>query len=227
MTIVERVNAAISRQDQTIFRFLTPSEQRQIKRESSVYFDGGYAGAERKRVFLDCENNDDITCFELDYSTDELPVRHQDILGSLMALGIERDCIGDILPKQRRFYVIRELKDEILHSLTMIGQLPVRLHEIDGTDSYLEYEYSPGEFLSESLRLDLLVAKITHKSRSEAYEMILQEHVKVNHLVETKHAKIITEGSILSIRHFGRYILDDTKQTTKKGKIVVKYRKFV
>ncbi len=57
--------------------------------------------------------------------------------------------------------------------------------------------------------------------------MIIDDLIKVNHLISNKNTKNLNEEDIISIRKYGRYIIKDTKNTSKKGKIVVKYGKYV
>ena len=61
-----------------------------------------------------------------------LTLTHQNILGSLLALNIKRETIGDILPEESVFYIISELDSFILQEFTSIGNSPIVLEQIDG-----------------------------------------------------------------------------------------------
>ncbi len=82
-------------------------------------------------------------------------------------------------------------------------------------------------FSVSSLRLDSIVSKITKKSRNISSLMIEDDLIKVNHLTSNKYTKLVNEEDVISIRKYGRFIIKDTKSTSKKGKIVVKYGKYV
>lgn len=227
ITLQERINTSLANHNSVRFRFLTSAEQALLPRSNDIHLDGGYPEAERKRLYINIEPQHDIVCLKITYNDRYVTLRHQNILGSLMALSITRDSIGDILPRQQVFFITSEMKAEILRSFTHIGTVPITLEEIHPVNVVAEQEYEPLSMTSASLRIDLIVARITKQSRQEASMLIQQELVRLNHQTTTKSTKIIDAGDVISIRHYGRFIIDDTSQRSKKGKIIVKYRKFV
>ena len=58
-------------------------------------------------------------------------LRHQDVLGSLYALGIDDDLFSDVIHYQGifYFYAIKSISEYIKYNLTMIGNNPVTLTE--------------------------------------------------------------------------------------------------
>ncbi|QMS85838.1 YlmH/Sll1252 family protein [Candidatus Xianfuyuplasma coldseepsis] len=227
MTLQERIQRAITNQRAVRFRFLTPQEQALVPQSDRIVMDGGYPEAERKRLYLNTTSEDGIVCFRIHANDRFLELRHQNILGSLMSLSISRDSIGDILPRQQVFFVTSEIADEIRQSFRQIDRVTITLEEIDGAMIQPEQEYKSLTAIVPSMRLDNVVAKMTKTSRNLVQEWILAEQIHVNHFVVTKATKQITENDIVSIRHHGRFIIDDTSSRTKKGKIVINYRKFV
>ena len=226
ISVIEKIQSALDRNEQTSFRFLSPAELVQLPKSDALILDGGYPDAERKRVYINHDTDSFVTCFRIQPADKQMILRHQDILGSLMSLSITRDSIGDILPKQNVFFIISELHEEVLRSFTSIGHTPISLSIIDGSTIVSEQDYIYDECIAESLRLDLIVAKLTKQSRLFAQEMIQKEWIKINHKVEMKPTKQLKEDDILSIRQSGRFQILDTSKRTKKDKIVVKYRKF-
>ena len=103
-----------------VSRFLTPAEAGTVaarfkrRHDVALAFDGGYEGAERMRaIFLNPDGgtykrNDLFAAFKINTKTPEIP-GHRDILGALMALGIERDTIGDIIESTPAFLCLPEL----------------------------------------------------------------------------------------------------------------------
>ncbi|MCL2202055.1 MAG: YlmH/Sll1252 family protein [Oscillospiraceae bacterium] len=92
-------------------KFLTPAEAQVVaeyfkhRKHTALILDGGFENAERVRaVFL----NPDWGHFEREEQLSALRIKHRpqdslghrDILGAIMALGIERDTIGDIICPQ-------------------------------------------------------------------------------------------------------------------------------
>lgn len=212
-------------------KFLTATEQAQIKgvirNELDYVLDGGYPDAERKRAKFYDDDNIMITCFKISYNGNYLTLSHQNVLGSLMALQIQREAIGDIIVPDGVFFVISELKEYILREFTMIGSIPITLEETNGRN--VKHHVSLQEFTSymDSLRLDLVISRITKLSRKQSVEYIENDMIKVNQLITTKHTKILGENDVISIRKYGRFILLDTSRTSRKGKIIVKYGKYV
>lgn len=223
----DTIESIKAKQTPTVLRFCTKQEQIAIQqRIPSALFDGGYPGSERKRAYLFTEPTANITCLQLTYDSRYLQVTHQNILGTLMSLSISYDSIGDILPEQGVFFTTTELAEEIKRSFQAINHVPIELTAIDGRTVVSTQRYSHHQCLVSSMRLDLLVARITNQSRAMAQEKILQDQIKLNHQLLNKPTKLIQESDIVSIHRFGRFVIDDTTSRTKKGKIVVKYRKY-
>ena len=212
-------------------KFLTLTEQAIIKNtlKNKVFFKfyGGYTNSELKRAIIYKDNDPFITCFKVIYNKKYLSLTHQNILGTLLSLSITKDSIGDILASEDIFFITSELKEFIKNELTKISNVSIDLIEYDGSNLINEIELDIHNFTVSSLRLDSVVSKIIKKSRNNALEMIDNDLVKVNHLISNKHTKLINEEDIISIRKYGRFIIKDTKNTSKKGKIVVKYGKYV
>ncbi len=210
----------------TSLRFLDPSEIAQLsKMTSNVIFYGGYKGSERKRAYLNTDILDDIVCFQIEYDQRFCRIKHQDILGALLSLGISRDTIGDILPAQRVFFVTVEIAPEVERSLRKIASCTIKLRRIDKGIVKTEQTYKQMSIVTSSLRLDLLVAKLSGLSRQQSSFLIEQGDVKINHIIIRKNTKTISCPAVLSIRKHGRFLLDDCTKRTKKGNIILEIRK--
>lgn len=213
----------------TTTKFLTLTEQAQLKNKCKyIYLElsGGYQNAEYKRAFINTDIKD-IVCFKILYNKNFLTLTHQNILGSILALNIERNTVGDILPESDAFFVIGELSEFIRNEFTSIGNQTIELEEIDGSKLERVINLEEHKQFIDSMRLDLVVARITKQSRINAKIMIENDFIKVNHLVSNKHAKELVKEDIVSIRKHGRFIILDAMGRSKKDKIVLKYGKFI
>ena len=212
-------------------KFLSLTEQAILRNalKNKVYFklDGGYTNSELKRAIIYHDSDTYITCFKILYNKKYLSLSHQNILGTLLSLSITKESIGDILANEGIFFIISELKEFIVNEFTKINNVAINLEEIDGSNLVRTIELDLNSFTVSSLRLDSIISKITKKSRNSSLEMINNDLVKVNYLISNKHTKSINEEDVISIRKYGRFIVIDTKKTSKKGKIVVKYGKYV
>ena len=77
-----------------------------------------------------------------------------------------------------------------------------------------------------SMRLDNVVSEIVRTSRNKAEELLLNEKVFVNSKQETKSAKLVKENDVLAIRGSGKYIICELLGNNKKGKYIVKVKKY-
>ena len=75
--------------------------------------------------------------------------------------------------------------------------------------------------------IDLVVSKIIKGSRKDATFLIETELVQLNHTSVTKTSKTVQENDIISIRKKGRFKILNTQKTSKKGKIILIYGKFI
>ncbi len=209
--------------------FLTAFEKHQLqlflKKDIPVLFDGGHNDAERCRAYIN--KQEEIICFKISSNDRFLHLTHQNILGSLLALNIKREAIGDIIPKEHVFFCIGELQSFIEKQFTMIGRSNISLQKIDGSSLIKTDELEHHRISVESLRLDLIISKITKLSRKESVLLIENDQVKKNHLPINKITSLVSEQDILSIHRFGRFVILDTKNRSKKGKIVVIYGKYI
>lgn len=230
ISLRDRVNHIVDNETVTRLRFLDEHDQEVIKGVMkyvpNISLSGGYFNAERKRALFYTQE-EMITAYKIIPSYKDFELTHQNILGSLMGLNIERDTIGDIIPSLQIFFVISELKEEIDRSFLTIGNVPIKLEEVDLNDIVYEKEYLELKTTVSSMRVDNVIAKMMKKSRNDALNHIKKEYVKVNHEVIIKGTKEIVDNDIISLRYYGRFQIIDCNQLSKKGKYIVLYRKFV
>lgn len=217
-------------------RFLTSSEAYKInnyftnRKDVKFLIDGGYNGAERVRaIFLNSDWGEyDCNNFFVALSITFRPqytLGHRDILGTLMALGIERDTIGDIIAKSSPSTLIclPEISDYIISNMTKVGGVGITiskspLHEIVHKEQITRTKTDTVA----SLRLDSVICVAFGFSRSRAAEIISSKLVSLNHEVCVQSSKEVYEGSIFSVRGFGRAKLISVNGTSKKGRTFIK-----
>ena len=199
----------------------------------SFCFFGGYDDAERKifGVFPDYVYDRDgefhiaVLCFE--YSRE---LFHKDFLGSLMALGIKREIVGDIIVGKDKTYVfvLDNMHEHIMENISKIGNVGVKISLCDKD----EVEFFEKQFLEEtaivtSLRLDCVVAALSSKSRSDCVKLITSERVYVNHEIITSCSKQVSDGDVISIRSVGKFRIGQCISKTKKGRNILSYKKYI
>lgn len=154
---------------------------------------------------------------------------HRDFLGSLMNLGIERSCLGDIVISDNVGYIFakEDMADYICESLTKIKHTDVKLSivsEIPGGELFKTEGIS---IQLSSERLDAAVAKVFNLSRDEAQATFRRGLVFVSGKVCESLSYTPKIGDVISVRGFGRFIYDGSFGLSKKGKINVAIRKYV
>jgi RNA-binding protein YlmH len=202
-----------------------------IVRSSGLQFGvhGSFLAPERQRALIypdyyEPEAEDfQVSVFALRYPAKFMKLEHRDILGSLMALGIDRSKFGDIRLEGEvaQFTAAKEMKDYLIANLTTIGKSKVRVEALDSTDELIVSAETWREELHtiSSLRLDSLVASLVNCPRQKAVALIQSDKVKVNHVVRDQQAFEVNESDILSIRGSGRFKIMSIEGRTRKDKI--------
>lgn len=216
--------------------FLTPSEVaiavKHLGKGERYRLFGGYEGAER--VFL-CflpewcdEVTYPITAFSFKYRRCDT-LTHRDFLGALMSLGIARETIGDILVEQGRavVFVHNDISQFVFTQISKIGNVGVSVAE--GFDAPLPQRGTKQEFVTTvaSTRLDCVVSAICGISRKASSDIISEGLVSVNSICCEKSTLTITSGDILAVRHSGRFEITDCDGYSKKGRVILKYNKYI
>lgn len=148
---------------------------------------------------------------------------HRDILGCLMALGIKRETVGDILIEKGRavVFVGRDVAKYIAGQIERIGNVGVKV--IQGVKYPLPQRY---ERLREtatvaSARVDCVVAALVKSSRNKALELLAENCVTVNSVVCGKATKTVANGDKISVRGYGKYNVLSIEGITRKGRTVL------
>src|SRR5690606_8803742 len=128
---------------------------------------------------------------------------HRDVLGAILALGIKREKVGDIIVTSRGAQAIlaSEVTDFVRDHLLRVGRAPVRVEVIDPE----RLEVEPGRVKEiratvASLRLDAVARAGFGTARTKRVREIKAERVKVNWQAVRDPARPVEVGDVLSIR---------------------------
>lgn len=199
-----------------------------ISPKRDVSYFGGYPDA--VRVMLGAaadEYSFPIVALEFSYKP-EFDLRHRDFLGSLMALGLRRETIGDILCEKGRVvaFVRDDIADFILSQVDKIGRVGVKIAYADLTDLPVPDDTEELSFTLSSLRLDAFVAAVTNLSRDKAARLIKSELVMIDHVISTDVSKPLSVGATVTIRKYGKYVLSEDAGLTRKGRLRISVKHF-
>lgn len=217
-------------------RFLTGEERGRAVHEArqcgvEVAFDGGWPDAERVQAcFYPAWAEPVFTgvWMEIRWPVRFARCEHRDLLGSLMGLGMDRAYFGDLIAREDGawLFTLPEIARRLPFEWQKAGSVPLTVREL--TEAPL-IEPPRGEHMREtvsSLRLDAVLAGGMRLSRAKAAEMIRQGLVAVDHAVEERIDRMLQEGSLLSIRGFGRIRLLTVGEPTRKDRLPIELKLF-
>ena len=171
----------------------------------------------------------DIELFKINYNKKYESLDHRSILGSLMGLGIKRECIGDIIKDNDDnwyFASTKEISSFILSNFTSVGRNVIDITKTDiDLENIINFEYK--NFFLSSLRLDLVVKDAFYIPRSVAQKAINEGIVYVNHLPILDNDYKTKIGDEINLRGKGKVKLIEELGTSKSGKLVVKIGRFI
>lgn len=201
-------------------------------------FRGGWPDAERRVLCLeppDSWNEEPIAVLRLQamvQSGDKLP-GHREYLGSILGLGLERTCVGDLIrhPSDETVtyaFVLEDKADFIASNLTAAGRCPIRAEQCNEVpqEALKQPERSLHEATVPSLRADTVLAAMMHTSRTLAADAIRAGRVEINHvLLRSAHEDVYT-GDIFTVRGSGRYRLEAIGGKSKKDRIFITFYQY-
>ena len=242
--VLDKLEQARTRNSVTATGFLSPQEQARAEAllhtagvRSGYCFDGGFAEAERKRLrfapdWMDEEllrTEEDISCLYCRFYEGDV-LSHRDFLGSLLALGLTREKLGDILVGAGEAQILTDtaVLPFLLREYGSAGRTKLRVSE------RMLSELKPPEIKTRaihdtvmSLRLDSVCAVGFSVSRARAAEWIHAGKVEVNHLPCDKNDRQLAEGDTVSARGCGKFRLETVGGESKKGRIIITVKRFI
>ena len=202
-----------------------------------AFFWGGYPEADRTLLILPSEWEDKeslcsassgpIAVIRATWKSGET-LSHRDFLGALMGLGIERELIGDILPKEGRcdILVLREIVPYLMQNLASAGRATLTLAEADEPETG-EARYRLIKDTVASLRLDAVVGSGFSLAREKAAAAIRSGKVSLDGLECLKPDKPVEAGSKISLRGLGKIVLTEASGQSRKGRTIVVIKRYI
>lgn len=230
-------NQLIFKHESILTDFLDPAKRGILKtivgNDAFIQEYGGYSDAEKKRVFLSEEwvnlrpDAYQIQPYEIDYPQKFIQINHSAVLGTLANSGIDTDTFGDIITDGNgkwQFFAKKELADFFEEQIDRIGRAQVKLKPITSKEVLVpEDDSSEKTEIVASMRIDAVLSGISKQSRGQIQKMINSQLVKLNWHDVIDSNIMVKENDVLSLRHFGRILIEDVSATRKgKYKVVLK-----
>ncbi len=192
---------------------------------------GGYGDAERKMAgfsLKDVEEADfPISALELRWPHQAAP-SHRDLLGSVMGLGLQRQCVGDIVLEEDRahLFAVQTMARHIASSLGDAGRTRLQIALIEQLPKLAAPTGVSVRGSVPSLRLDAVVASGLNLSRSKAVALIEAGYVKLQHMLTLRPDARVGEGDMISVRGKGRVQVTEVGKLTRKERFPLLLTRF-
>ncbi|WP_035290103.1 YlmH/Sll1252 family protein [Clostridium sp. KNHs214] len=219
--------------------FYTPDECNEIKTISNknsvnFYSYGVFKDSERRMVAFSTEEEKELfyplELLKIKANTKFLNLQHKDFLGSIMALGIKREKLGDLILKEDCCYlpVEKDMVDFIKYNLQHINKSPCKISLLDIlTDEIPQYSFEEKVIIITSNRLDSMVSSLCNVSRSKAIQWIGMGNVLIDYVSADKKDCRVKTNSVITVRGYGKYKIGDILGYTQKDRIKMEIKKFI
>jgi len=208
--------------------FLDPNEQMKIKgklkkNEYNIYYP--YKDSEKNILYNNNEPN--VLLYEI---KSKVPLRHQDILGSIYSLNNSGELFGDVLIIDGHYYVfILELFRNYFESnFYMIKDTYVELVELD--INYLsdyERKYEKLELIVSSNRIDTVVSTICNVGRNNIKTMHKNKEIILNYDLLKDISYKLKENDTFSIKRIGKFKYMGILKSTKSNNFIISVYKYI
>lgn len=203
--------------------------QEQTGLDVSLY--GAFDDAERKMIAF---NKDEYISFPVklirisNLSHFSKPL-HKDYLGSLMALGIKREKMGDLICYDNVCVVpvCEDIHEYIVSNFKSAGNSPCSVSVIDSEEFIIpDTIFDESIMICASTRLDAVVGSLCNISRSSSSEIISRGKVLIDYCECLIKDKKVDENSIITVRGYGKFKVKEQVGFTKGGNLKIKIKKY-
>lgn len=223
----------------TVFTdFLTPEEAIILRRICQheymmVEFSGG--NGERERVIggiFSEELYEDfpIEVLKISGNFKFESLNHRDYLGTVLSLGIKREKIGDInvFEDGAEIYIHSDICSYIGQNISKIKHTGVKTSIIKVSESREKIQkFLDSKVNVASLRLDCIVSALINLSRANAVSFISSGSVKLNHSINYETDYKVKLNDLISIKGYGRFIIEDILGVTKSERLTLLIKKYL
>lgn len=201
-------------------------ENSSCKIESNGIFDG----AERRMISF---NNSYGISFPMKLlkveSTSKFnQLAHKDFLGGILATGIKRNKIGDLLVKDNVCYVPvhEDIEKFLVLNINKIGNCSCNIKVLEEYDLLPQITFKEEVILVSSLRIDNIVSKLANVSRTKAQVMVDQGSVMLDYVRIRDKSYELKENERVTIKSVGKFIIGTIVGFSKNGKLKINIKKY-
>ncbi len=154
---------------------------------------------------------------------------HRDFLGALMNLGIERELLGDIVVKDRVGYLfcLERIAPYIIQELDQVRHTHIRVYEAEKLPEEIKPVEEEQTIIVNAERLDAVIAKVYHLSRSQSIDLFREKKVFVCGRQCENNSYVCKEQDTISVRGYGKFVFAKVQGTTGKGRLSIRILRYV
>lgn len=148
------------------------------------------------------------------------PLTHRDFLGATLALGIERELIGDIAvrPGETFLFCEERIAPYLMEHLTQASHTALRCDRAEVLPPGPLYQTERRLVQLSSPRIDALIAHVFRLSRGDTQALLAAGRIFVDGRLCESPGYTPKMGEILSVRGLGRLRYQGVESLSKKGK---------
>ena len=196
---------------------------------------GSLVSPERESLFLSlCESggivpSEHVTSLSVTGSG-FVKLGHRDWLGAALNLGIERSALGDIAVTSDKSCVIActaRIAPLLSDELVRVARDTVKTELFADSDFTTVREFEKSDITVSSMRFDCIVKALCRVSREEAQRLVSSGLCTLEWRECTEVSRTVAEGEAVSVRGFGKFMIDKITGSTKKDRIRLSVKKYV
>ena len=207
--------------------FLNPREIQEVKKElkkEEYQIYSPYPDSEKQILYH--KKIPTILLYEI---KSKIPMRHQDILGTMYSLNIAEDLFGDILVMNNHYYIyiLPLIQNYIETNLLRVKNSHIELEEksLETLENY-EREYEKIELIVSSNRIDTIISAISHTGRNNISEKIKKKEILLNYDYLKNPSYKLKEKDTFSIKKIGKFKYNGILKTTKGNHFIIEILKY-
>ena len=156
---------------------------------------------------------------ELAYAHPILVGGHKHFTRAVVMFGSE-ELFGDILIDGRYAYIfcMEHIIGVIKEQLDQVRHTRVFVEEVSWEETGYVQKYKKKEGFVASMRLDVLVSQAFSLSRNISEKLLKSQKVFHNGKMCLSGGQKIKQGDIISVRGYGKFLVEDLGKTSKKGR---------
>lgn len=208
--------------------FLDGKMQNELKKRlNKINYNIFYSYKDSEKVIFYLDNKPNVVLFEIE--TKE-KLKHQEIMGTVLNLGLDSEVFGDIIIDNNKYYiyVLDKVKEYLKMNFVKVKNTKITLKELnlDYLNNF-ERKYEERTIIVSSERIDNVISHIINISRDNVKTKIRDKEIILNYDILKSHTKILKNGDIFSIRRYGKYKYLGIIKNTKKDNLIIKYLKYL